>query len=63
MSAQAGQVLYILGALVLLQVTGRLDVGEDLIIVSGRKRLTSGSQQRHTLYSAKGKHTWCDACS
>lgn len=53
MSAQARQVLYILGALVLLQVTGRLDVGEDLIIVSG-KRLTSGSQQRHTLYSAEG---------
>ena len=62
MSAQTRQVLYILGALVLLQVTGRLDVGEDLIIVSG-KRLTSGSQQRHTLYSAEGKHTWCDACS
>lgn len=63
MSAQTRQVLYILGALVLLQVTGRLDVGEDLIIVSGRKRLTSVSQQRCTLYSAEGKHTWCDACS
>ena len=36
MSAQARKVLYILGAFVLLQVTGRLHVRDDLIIVPTR---------------------------
>lgn len=61
-STQTGQFLYILRALVLLQVTGRLDIGEDLVIVSV-KRLTSETQQRHTLYNAEGRRTWCDAYS
>lgn len=60
--AQTGQVLYILGLHVLLQVTGSLEIRNDLVIVSVW-RLAIKQPNEDRLYNAEGKLTWCDACS